>query len=198
MPPDTAHELRPDAPESDPTWNACLAQVTSHTLLAFDYESALAPSFSAALDGPLMPALQRLLGIAGARTAIVSSRPAEEVRNLFVVLAPLAPAFFVGQHGRAGAPAPYEPGPGVSGYGAALETLVEEGSFDRVLLVGAGPAVESAFVHPYSVPTTTVRLAASAAPTGFTLAGAAEVPALVQRLTRSLRELAPAESIARP
>lgn len=99
-------ELDPHAAESDPTWAACLGGVGSRTLLAFDYDGALAPLATNIRNAPMseatQAAVQRLLGIAGGRVAIVSARESADVRARFAPLAPLAPAFVVGNHGADG------------------------------------------------------------------------------------------------
>lgn len=87
----------------DPSWRECLAGLGPRTLLAFDYDGTLAPIVPdigrAYMTEPTQSALARLLGVAGARVAIVTGRESQDVRRYFEPLAPLAPGFIVGNHG---------------------------------------------------------------------------------------------------
>jgi len=101
--PSVPRELLAGASADDPGWRAALAKVGPRTLLAFDYDGTLAPLVpdigEAWMTDSTRTAMARLLGVAGARVAIVSGRESDDVRHYFAPLEPLTPGFVVGNHG---------------------------------------------------------------------------------------------------
>lgn len=95
--------LDPAAAADDPSWRRCLAGIGARTLFAFDYDGTLAPIVPAIdqawMSDGTQAAFARLLGVAGARVAIVSGRESHDVQRYVAGLAPLAPGYIIGNHG---------------------------------------------------------------------------------------------------
>lgn len=175
--------LDPHAPEEHPDWQRCLEELRYESLLVFDYEGVLATAGTSHELVPMVPAtasaFSGLLGIAGARTVVISERDSSEVRRCLQGLEPLAPRSVIGHGGlelldetRRAEPKP----------GAALEALAE--GFEHLLWVSANRAAEPAFAREYEFRFTGVFVGQGSAPPAAHYALAAGDDAVALFLTR--------------
>lgn len=179
-------ELVASAAVDDPTWRACLADVTPRTLLAFAYEGALAAALDASMTEPVHRAVRSLLGVAGAQTAVITQRDAAVVHAMFTRISPLVPAFLV-QTGAATPPAQH-----------VLARLVREHGFDDLYVVSSDDDV---LAHRYECACTSVKIAPTppaGTPATYWIREQDGLVSLCTRLAARLVELAPAQSVARP
>lgn len=186
--PEAPLELAAAAPAADAAWLACLAPLTSRSLLAFAYEGTLAPAAGGPMGEPTQKAFLKLLGVAGARVVVLTQRDAADLHAVFSGLSPLVPAFLVGAHETTPAPSTTE----------ALDALATDHDFDHVLYVGSN---EAALGHQYAVPSTRIWVG-PAAPAGtratYWIREQDAAIAVCSRVFDVLVELAPAQSVARP